>query len=318
MLDSMPEGLEGALAPELFEPGKVLLVGAVSSVRLSRLRSTGAEYALKLFPRSALLEAKLADHAENERAILERLSHPFVVRLLGHFKDERCLYLLLEHSPADLLAHLRRAVRFDNDAAVFYAAQVAAALDFCHNEAVALRGLRPEALRLEADGYLKVADFGDAKCLARSDSSFTVCGIAEYMAPEMVLSQGHGQSVDWWALGVLIYEMLVGYAPFQAADPAGTLERIVRGSVVYPKMLDPHAKALCKGLLAKSPSRRFGNLRQGFADIRDSPWLLDIDWELLLDKQLPAPCRPCHEALSEWPLPEPQPEASGDAAFAHW
>jgi protein kinase A len=139
---------------------------------------------------------------------------------------------------------------------------VASSFEYLHSKNIIFRDLKPENLLVANDGYLKLTDFGFAKIL-NEGRTFTICGTPEYIAPEVILNQGHGKAVDWWTLGVLIYEMHAGIDPFNDDDPMGIYKNILRGKIQFPSSFDKDAKSLVKHLLVADLSKRYGNLKDG-------------------------------------------------------
>lgn len=198
-----------------------------------------------------------------------------------------CSYLTFQVAN---LSHLRRAGRFSADVTRFYLASIVLAIEYLHSRNIIYRDLKPENLLLDRHGYLRIADFGFAKVV--QDRTFTLCGTPEYLAPEIVLSQGHGKAVDWWALGILGFEMLAGYPPFFDDHPLGIYEKILRGDIAFPSHIDPFAKDLIRGLLTADRSKRLGNLRGGAKDVMGHPWFAGVDWRSLERKEIGAPIVP--------------------------
>merc|ERR1712166_1608166 len=218
-------------------------------------------------------------------------NHPFIVVLYHAFQDERNLYMLLEYIiGGELFTHLRKAGKFNNDHTRFYAAQIVMALQYLHNDSIVYRDLKPENLLLDLTGYLKITDFGFAKKV--EDRTWTLCGTPEYLAPEIIQSKGHGKSVDWWALGILIYEMLAGYPPFYDENPFGIYQKILQGKLEFPRHFETHARDLVKKLLSADRTKRIGNLKNGAEDIKKHKWFKGFDWSALLNYSYTSPIVP--------------------------
>ena len=178
-----------------------------------------------------------------EKKILSAVDHPFIVKLYSTFHDARKLYMLLEFvQGGELFAvvHTTKTDGIPDAQAKFYAAGIILALGYLHKKDIAYRDLKPENCLIDAHGYPKLIDFGFAKVLAPGDTSHTMCGTAEYLAPEQVQGHGHTRAVDYWAFGVLCYEMLTGVSPFVDADHEDDtptehiFEYIVSRPVAYP------------------------------------------------------------------------------------
>jgi len=158
---------------------------------------------------------------------------------------------------------------------------------YMHSKQIIYRDLKPENLVLDSVGYLKVTDFGFAKEVA--DKTFTLCGTPDYLAPEIVTGQGHGRAVDWWTLGVLIYEMLASFPPFFDDEPIETYRKIIRGHVKFPRYFTPEARDIIRGLLRNKPTKRLGILKGSADNIRKHAWFYNFDWNKLYDGSMKAP-----------------------------
>lgn len=184
-------------------------------------------YALKILHKADVVKLKQVDHVRHERAVLADVAgHPFITNLLASFSDRDSLYMLLDYVPGgELFSYLRKLRRFDEHVARFYAAEIVLVLEYLHEhqDGVAYRDLKPENLLLDKDGHIKLVDFGFAKRLGKRDNrpveTYTLCGTPEYLAPEVIHNKGHTTAVDWWALGILVYEFLTGYPPFWHQNP---------------------------------------------------------------------------------------------------
>eukprot|EP00401_Gymnodinium_catenatum_P079135 CAMPEP_0117560810 /NCGR_PEP_ID=MMETSP0784-20121206/54070_1 /TAXON_ID=39447 /ORGANISM="" /LENGTH=326 /DNA_ID=CAMNT_0005358235 /DNA_START=64 /DNA_END=1041 /DNA_ORIENTATION=- len=279
------------LAISDFVQGKTLGTGAFGRVKFATHKASGEHYALKMLKKHSIIKMKQVDHIMSEKAILAQLRHPFIVNLFGTFHDDRFVFLLLEYVVGgEFFTYLRKAGRLENDAAAFYGAQIGAIFEYCHSKNVIYRDLKPENILLMSDGYLKLTDFGFAKVIEHR--TYTLCGTPEYIAPEVLLNKGHGKPVDWWTLGILIYEMIVGYPPFVDEDPMGIYQKILSGKIVFPKLFDKNAKSLVKKLLTAELSKRYGNLKNGVDDIKMHKWFKDVPWDELLQCKIPAPFKP--------------------------
>jgi len=157
----------------------------------------------------------------------------------------------------ELFTLLRREGRFANDVALFFATEIALAFEYLHSQDIAYRDLKPENLLIDKQGHVKITDFGFAKVVP--DKTLTLCGTPEYLAPEIIQSKGHNKNVDWWALGVLIFEMLAGYPPFYDDNPLGIYHKIMDGYYEFPPHIEPKARDLVKSFLCADTSVRLGN-----------------------------------------------------------
>jgi len=277
----------------------VLGEGAFGQVTLVKHPGTEQVYAMKQMQKARIVKLKQQRNVLNEKSVLMRVrEHPYILNLVKTFNTPDSLYMVLEFlQGGDLFGLMTRlGGRLQSRVAMFYAATVTSVLGFLHRRNIVYRDLKPENLVLDSDGFLRVVDFGFAKVVA--DKTYTLCGTPEYIAPEMVTGKGHGKGVDYWALGVLTYEMLAGYSPF--ADHAGRdhrtiYKKILRGTFRWSsKIADPALRDLIAQLLTSNPSKRLGCLRGGEDDIRAHAWFAqgNFNWAALDGKQLPPPVVP--------------------------
>lgn len=173
---------------------------------------------------------------------------------------------------------------------IFYGAQVLSIFEYMHSKDIVYRDLKPENIMIGSDGYLQLIDFGFAKVVTKR--TYTICGTPEYIAPEILLNQGHGKPVDWWTLGILLYEMLAGYPPFQDDDPMNIYRKIINTKPRYPDGFDSNLKSLIKHLLRRDLSKRFGNLKNGAKDIKEHRFFADLNYDDLLSRKLKPPYLP--------------------------
>ncbi|OBZ81504.1 cAMP-dependent protein kinase catalytic subunit beta, partial [Choanephora cucurbitarum] len=262
-----------------FELQDTLGTGTFGRVYLSKFIPSSKFYAMKVLKKSEVVRLKQVEHLMSEKQILSSVRFPFIVDLFCTFQDETNLYMLLEYVVGgELFTHLRRAGRFTNDMTRFYASEIVLAIEYLHSKDIIYRDLKPENLLIDHQGHIKITDFGFAKKVV--DRTWTLCGTPEYLAPEIIQSKGHGKAVDWWALGILIFEMLAGYPPFFDDNSFGIYEKILMGKVQFAAHFDPLAKDLLKRLLG------------GSEDVKRHKWFRGVDWIGLLDKNVRAPIIP--------------------------
>jgi len=250
-------------------------------------------FALKVLSMHDVIRLKQVEHVKNEKRILSEVSHPFVVDLVWSSRDaNRFLYMLFPYvCGGELFSYLRSAGRFSAPASMFYAAEIVSALDYIHSLSIVYRDLKPENLLLDREGHLKITDFGFAKRIA-SDRTWTLCGTPEYLAPEIIQSKGHNRAVDWWALGILIFEMLAGYPPFFDDNPFGIYEKILSGKIDWPRQIETVVKDLIKRLLVQDRTKRMGATKGGAEDVKRHRWFKNIDWDDVTAKKLKPPIVP--------------------------
>lgn len=271
-----------------FELIRTLGTGTFARVWLVRLANPSEQdreklFALKVLRKVEVIKLKQVDHVNSERAVLADVcGHPFITTLITSFSDHDSLYMLLDYCPGgEVFSYLRKAKRFDENTARFYAAEIVLILGFLHEqEGIAYRDLKPENLLLDAEGHIKLVDFGFAKRLGTRET-YTLCGTPEYLAPEVIQSKGHTTAVDWWALGILIYEFLTGYPPFWNSNPMEIYKQIVNKPVHFPA--EPHisdeAKDIILQLCTVDRSQRLGNMKGGAQKVRDHPFFKGIVWD---------------------------------------
>ncbi|XP_014249762.1 protein kinase DC2 [Cimex lectularius] len=270
---------------------KTIGTGTFGRVCLCREKESGEYLAVKILAISDVIRLKQVEHVRNEKEILSDIKHPFIVNLWWHFRDSCFLYMVFDYVPGgELFSYLRNAGRFPPNTGMFFTAEIVLALEYLHSQSIVYRDLKPENLLLDREGHLKMTDFGFAKKL--TDRTWTLCGTPEYLAPEIIQSKGHNKAVDWWALGVLVYEMLAGYPPFFDKNPFGIYEKILAGKIDWSHHLDPIAKDLIKKLLVQDRTKRLGNMKNGAEDVKRHRWFKSIDWTEVVHKKLKPPFVP--------------------------
>ena len=314
-LEEKPEGKKGfrnAIGPEDFELCRVLGKGSFGKVFLVR-KMTGCDkgtlFAMKVLKKAnIILHRKDTEHMKTERSILEEVRHPFIVKLVYAFQTREKLYLIMEFaSGGELYTYLDKEGMFLEDTVRFYAAELILAIGHLHEVGIIYRDLKPENILLDREGHVILTDFGLSKMgLGRASGSSSIgeqssstdcdgrtntfCGTIEYMAPEILCRDYYDKRVDWWSLGILMYDMLVGKTPFVSASRHQTIERIKHGKLKLPSYLTYECQDIIKKLLKKSPDQRLGN--GGVMEIKSHLFFRTINWNHLLSKELPPKIRP--------------------------
>jgi protein kinase A len=271
---------------------RTLGTGSFGRVHLVQSKHNQRFYAVKVLKKAQVVKMKQVEHTNDERRMLQRCKHPFLITLWGTFQDSKNLYMVMDFiEGGELFSLLRKSQRFPNPVAKFYAAEVTLALDYLHSMNIIYRDLKPENLLLDRHGHLKITDFGFAKEVP--DITWTLCGTPDYLAPEVVSSKGYNKSVDWWSLGILIFEMLCGFTPFwDAGSPLKIYENILKGRVKYPPYIHPDAQDLLTKLITHDLTKRLGNLHGGSRDVMNHAWFAEVTWERLAKKDIDAPYVP--------------------------
>lgn len=266
----------------------VLGVGTFGKVLIVKHKLTGDTYALKRLNKSWIVDNCLEQHVVDERNVMTLTDHPFVLKLHNSYYDERYVYLLLEVClGGELFFYLRKFNKFSELQARFYTASITLAFEHLHSKNIIYRDLKPENIMLDDNGYLKVVDFGLAKVV--KGRTWTICGTPEYLAPEVVLSKGHNRGVDWWGLGILIFELTAGYCPFVGDDNMVVYRLIVENKINFPTHTSPQLRDICKDFTRTSQLVRLGLRRPGSKAIKDHPWFDGFDWDALQNLTLEPP-----------------------------
>lgn len=266
---------------------------------LVRHRATGKLYAQKQLKKASLIvHKKMVEQTRTERAILESVRHPFVVKLYYAFQDREKLYLILEYAQGgELFLHLTQHTMLPESYAVFYLAELVLALSHLHTTVgVVYRDLKPENCLLDTYGHLLLTDFGLSKVAAPDSRCRSFLGTPEYMAPEVLNGKGeleYGAEVDWWGVGALACDLLTGGPPFRGNNHAKVAERILRQKLVLPYFLSAEAKDLITRFLRKDPTRRLGhNMPRDLATIKAHRFFRKIDWAALERREVTPPIVP--------------------------
>lgn len=274
---------------------KVIGRGSFGKVYMVRKKDTNMIYALKTLKKDFIIRTNQVNNSKIERDIMKQINHPFVVRLHFAFQSPECLYFVTDFlNGGELFFHLCNEIRFPENRARFYAAEMVLALEHLHSQGIIYRDLKPENVLLDSEGHLKLTDFGLSKMRMNSEElTNTFCGTPEYLAPEVIKAVGHSFSVDWWSLGMLTYEMISGINPFKQHVQMGNksrheiLKRITERDVEILPGFSPNAADLLRGLLQRDPADRLNVVQ-----IKEHPFFESIDWEALLARQVEPPFVP--------------------------
>lgn len=278
-----------------FELLKVLGRGAFGKVMQVQKKSDGKIYAMKILKKGAIVARNQVEHTKAERSILQQLQHPFLMTLRFAFQSKDKLYLVLDYfQGGELFFHLKSQRRFSEEVARLYVAEIALAFGHLHALKVIYRDLKPENILLDDNGHVCLTDFGLAKEMEEGDKAHTFCGTPEYLAPEIVQGRGHDKAVDWWSLGILLYELTVGIPPFYSQNVNEMYNKIRHGVLRFPPFLSEGCKQLIVGLLNRDPKKRLGSTND-VDDIKDQAFFTsqpEWDWDKVMRKEMEAPFKP--------------------------
>mmetsp|Transcript_37602 Transcript_37602/g.80214 ORF Transcript_37602/g.80214 Transcript_37602/m.80214 type:complete len:678 (+) Transcript_37602:178-2211(+) len=271
--------------------GGVLGEGAFGKVNVVKSKKDGRLFALKAQGKAFLVENGQEQHTVGEYQLLREINHVFVVKIYQALQDQKYVYFLMNLLPGGELMDLLDSMQnFPENWTRFYGATVLSAFQSIHKRKIAYRDLKPENLVLDADGYCYVIDFGLAKKCDKG-KTWTFCGTPDYLAPEIIRGKGHDWGVDYWGLGIFLYEITHGYPPFYAADPTNTARKIIRGTFSTPPKFSESLSDLIHKLLCEQ-SKRLGRTQGGAAEIIKHQWFSGFDWDGLLGKTMKVPSKP--------------------------
>ncbi|XXG99478.1 hypothetical protein Hte_005817 [Hypoxylon texense] len=281
------ENRAGKLKIEDFELLKVVGKGSFGKVMQVRKKDTSRIYALKTIRKAHIISRSEVAHTLAERSVLAQINNPFIVPLKFTFQSPEKLYFVLAFvNGGELFHHLQKEQRFDVNRARFYTAELLCALECLHGFNVIYRDLKPENILLDYQGHIALCDFGLCKLdMKDEDRTNTFCGTPEYLAPELLMGKGYNKTVDWWTLGVLLYEMLTGLPPFYDENTNEMYRKILSEPLHFPSadIVPPAAKDLLSKLLNRNPEERLG--AAGSAEIKAHPFFHAIDWRKLLQRK---------------------------------
>ncbi|XP_077257087.1 serine/threonine-protein kinase N isoform X3 [Temnothorax americanus] len=288
---------------ENFRLLSVLGRGHFGKVILSQYRNTGEYFAIKALKKGDIIARDEVESLLSEKRIFEVANttrHPFLVNLFACFQTEAHVCFVMEYAAGgDLMMHIHADV-FGEPRAVFYSACVVLGLQYLHENRIIYRDLKLDNLLLDTEGYVKIADFGLCKeGMGFGERTGTFCGTPEFLAPEVLTDTTYTRAVDWWGLGVLIFEMLVGESPFPGDDEEEVFDSIVNDEVRYPRFLSLEAIAIMRRLLRKNPDRRLGSSERDAEDVKKQAFFRHIAWDDLLLRRVKPPFVPVIHSVED-------------------
>ncbi|OHT16522.1 AGC family protein kinase [Tritrichomonas foetus] len=270
-----------AMSMDQFKIISVLGRGFYGKVMLVQKIDSGEIFAIKSIQKSRLIETNKSHTVIAERNIMMKAHHPFIVNLCFAFQTQSKFYFGLEYAPGgELFYHMERLGVIQIDDARLYVAEIGLALDYLHSLGIVYRDLKPENILLDINGHIKITDFGLSKDLLETESTTTFCGTSEYLAPEVVMQLPYSYPIDIWALGVLTYEMILGYTPFFDENKSKMFTNIVTAEPFFPPQLDRRVADFIRQMLVKDPATR-----PRFSDMKNHAFFEGFDWQKVYDKE---------------------------------
>eukprot|EP00051_Salpingoeca_urceolata_P031771 m.12877 g.12877 ORF g.12877 m.12877 type:complete len:377 (+) comp4384_c0_seq1:322-1452(+) len=273
-----------------YEIDRTLGTGSFGRVLLVKAKGVKEFRACKIISKERIIKTRQVEHTINEKNILFCINNRFIVSLFDYMMDKCNLYFILEFvNGGEMFTLIQKQPkrRLSPEVTRFFSAEAVLAFEYMHNLDIVFRDLKPENLLIDSKGHLRVTDFGFAKRV--EDKTWTMCGTPEYLAPEIIVNKGYNHAVDWWAIGVLTYEMRCGRSPFEARSQMDMFKKITKRDFKYPRDFTEDEQAYIGGLLQVDLTRRLGNMHGGVEDIRKQPYFRGINWDKLAAGSVPSP-----------------------------
>ena len=277
-----------------FEKLKVLGKGSFGEVLLVKLKANNKYYAMKILTKKQVKLRHQEVHTKAERDLMVKINCPFIVNIKFAFQDNAKLYIITEFMQGgEMFFHLHKEKRFSNEKTRFYVIEIILAIEFLHKNKMLYRDLKPENIMVDSNGHIKLTDFGLSKMVKKTkEKAFTICGTPQYLAPEILSDEGYDNSVDWWSLGCVMYEMLVGKAPFRIPKGSYLSADLYRKKITIPEYVTEEAKELISQLLVPNPRKRLGYGEDGAQKIKEHRYFEGINWDDAWNKKLTPPFIP--------------------------
>ncbi|KAJ5080786.1 non-specific serine/threonine protein kinase [Anaeramoeba ignava] len=279
-----------------FKKIRVVGRGTFGKVYLVQKLSNQEYYAMKSLQKGKIAECEQIEQTMAERNVLMRTKHPFLVSLHFSFQTEERLFMILDFiDGGELFFHLKNEGRFDEERVILYSAEIVLALEHLHKMDIVYRDLKPENILIGSDGHIRLTDFGLVKMnisKKKDGKTSTFCGTPEYLAPEILKDEGYGKAVDWWSLGILIYEMLVGLPPFYSENLNVMYQKILTAPLKFPPGLSLSVRGLISELLNRDPAKRLGSGGDDSSPIKKHKFFEKLDWEKVFNKEMTPTFKP--------------------------
>ncbi len=290
--NSQKENIPRTKSMDDFQPLKLVGKGSFGKVILVKYFNNEKIYAMKILDKEEIIRRKQIKHTKTERLLLEKLHHPFIAQLQFAFQDAKKLYLVTEFMQGgELFFHIKRRTGFKEVSAKFYMSQIFLAIDYLHKNGYIYRDLKPENILIDKEGNIKLTDFGLSKVISNDgdiNTTNTLCGTLEYIAPEIFQRKPYDKSIDWFSFGVVLYEMLTGQLPFNIKNEE--FDESKYKNIKYPEKMSSEAKELIEKLIEIEPEKRLGY--KSSDEIRNSAFFKEVDFEKVYNKEYRPPFKP--------------------------
>ena len=278
------------IGPSNFVCLALLGQGSFGEVYLVRKKNSEDYYAMKVLDKNRIAKQNIFKYVRTERNVLSFMHNPFIVKLNYAFQTSEKLFLLLDYCPGgDLSKQLQIQTRFSEEKAKFYICEIILALGELHKNNIIFRDLKPDNVVIDKEGHALLTDFGlSREGVIGKEIAKSFCGSIAYLAPEMLSRCGHGKAVDWYLLGVLFYELLVGVPPYFTANQEQIFKNIQKADLYIPPFISEKAKNLIISLLKKNPNERLGSKRD-VEEIKENEYFADVDWQKVYERKYKPP-----------------------------
>ena len=292
--DNEENPLSVKLCASDFEKKSLLGRGSFGEVFLVKNKRNEKYYAMKILNKDAVKLRHQEVHTKAERDLMVKIHCPFIVGIKFAFQDKEKLYIITEFMQGgEIFYHLHKERKFNTEKTKFYISEIVLALEFLHNKHMLYRDLKPENILLGSDGHIKLTDFGLSKIFnQKKQKAYTICGTPQYLAPEILSDDGYDKTIDWWSLGCVMYEMLVGKAPFRIPKGAYLSAEIYKKKISIPDFVTQEARDLISQLLVPNPKKRLGYGPEDAEKIKAHPYFEGINWDDAWNQKLTPPFVP--------------------------